>query len=88
MALIEFYGKECPHCVTMAPLVERLEKETGVKVEKHETWHDAANERKRKTFDNRDECGGVPFFINEKTGSSICGAVTYETLKEWATGKK
>ncbi len=30
--LLEFYGTECPHCVKMAQLIERLEKETGLKV--------------------------------------------------------
>ena len=88
MALIEFYGEECPHCVTMAPLIERLEKELGMKVERYETWHNAANERKRKVFDKNDECGGVPFFINEETGARICGAVAYDSLKEWAGTKK
>ena len=31
--LLEFYGTECPHCVQMHELVERLEKEEGIKEE-------------------------------------------------------
>ncbi len=84
MALQEFYGTECPHCMTMAPLVERLEKELGVKVERFETWHDEENERRRQEADKDGECGGVPFFVNTETGAKICGAVPYEMLKAWA----
>ncbi|MFA5854482.1 MAG: thioredoxin domain-containing protein [Patescibacteria group bacterium] len=87
MALLEFYGKECPHCVRMAPLVEQLEKELGVEVQKLETWHDEANNKLRGQKDAENMCGGVPFFVNEETGAKLCGAVDYETLKVWATGK-
>ena len=87
MALLEFYGTECPHCVRMAPLVERLEKELGVEVKKLETWHDDANEKLRAVQDADGGCGGVPFFVNEETGAKICGAVDYDELKAWATGK-
>lgn len=84
MALMEFYGTECPHCHTMAPFVEQLEKELGVKVERLETWHDATNEEKRASLDNG-FCGGVPYFVNTSNGRKLCGAVPYETLKRWAT---
>ncbi len=87
MALLEFYGTECPHCVRMMPLVERLEKELGVTVQKMETWHDEANEKARAAHDAGNACGGVPFFVNEETGARICGATDYESLKAWATGK-
>lgn len=87
MALLEFYGTECPHCIRMAPLVERLEKELGVTVKKLETWHDEANEKDRARHDADNACGGVPFFVNEETGAKICGAVDYEMLKAWATAK-
>lgn len=87
MALLEFYGSECPHCVRMAPLVERLEQELGLTVKKLETWHDEANEKERARHDADAACGGVPFFVNEETGAKICGAVDYEALKAWATGK-
>jgi len=39
MALLEFYGKECPHCNKMMPLVDKLIKE-GYQIEKFEVWHD------------------------------------------------
>ncbi len=81
--LVDFYGKECPHCLKMVPLVEQLEKETGVKVEKLEVWHDEANAKKMEEYD-KGQCGGVPFFVNTDTGAMICGETPYEELKKWA----
>lgn len=81
--LLEFYGTECPHCHTMEPLVERLEEETGVKVQKLEIWHNEENAAIMQKYDNG-KCMGVPFFFNKKTGKFICGAADYQTLKNWA----
>lgn len=81
--LIDFYGKECPHCHNMDPLVERLEKETGVKVEKMEVWHDAENAKRMEGYDHG-RCGGVPFFVNTDADTAACGEISYEELKKWA----
>ncbi|MBI4123123.1 MAG: hypothetical protein HY458_02080 [Parcubacteria group bacterium] len=81
--LIEFYGKECPHCIKMMPLAERLEKDTGLKVEKYEVWHNEENAKKMEGH-NKGRCGGVPFFINTDTDAIICGEAPYEELKKWA----
>ncbi len=86
MALLEFYGRECPHCMRMKPLIERLQKETGVEVQSFEVWHDDANAAKMEEYD-KGICGGVPFFHNTGTGESICGEVPYEELKKWAGAK-
>lgn len=87
MALLEFYGKECPHCITMIPIVERVEKELGVEIRKLETWHDTENEALRKEKDAGKVCGGVPFFFDEATRKTLCGASSYEELKAWAKGE-
>lgn len=89
--LIEFYGTECVHCRKMDPLIERLEREEGVKITRLEVWHNSKNAAYMEKVD-RDEkggrfCEGVPFFYNEKTGKKICGEASYERLKEWALGK-
>ena len=84
--LIEFYGTECHFCVQMAPLVERLEKEEGITLDKIEVWHNQANARMFMEID-KGRCGGVPFFYNKKTGKFICGAADYDELKKWALGK-
>ena len=83
--LLEFYGTECPHCVRMHPLVERLEKEEGVSVQKYETWHNEENAKKMPEYD-RGLCGGVPFFYNTDTKKFICGETSYEELLKWARG--
>jgi thiol-disulfide isomerase/thioredoxin len=84
--LLEFYGTECSHCIAMAPMIERLERELGVKIEKIEVWHNKQNEMLMTQYD-RGYCGGVPFFYNETTKKWICGEADYSTLKKWALGK-
>jgi hypothetical protein len=65
-----------------------MENETGKKVKRVEVWHNAENAKTMQKFDpNGEKCGGVPFFINTKTGKFICGAASYEKLKAWALGK-
>ena len=85
--LIEFYGKECPHCKAMNPLIEKLEKELQVKVEQLEVWHNETNARLYAQYD-KGLCGGVPFFFNEATGAWLCGEASSDALKTWAQGKK
>ena len=83
MALLEFYGKECPHCEDMKILVAKLEKEEGVKVESFETWHNEENAKKMEEYD-KDLCGGVPFFYNTKNKKFICGESSYDELEKWS----
>ena len=84
--LLEFFGRECIHCMKMVPVVDRLEKEDGIKIERFETWHNEENSKKLKEYD-KGSCGGVPFFINTETNEAICGEADYETLKGWALHK-
>ena len=84
--LIYFYGQECQHSASMAPLVARLEKELKVKVLKLEVWHNEENAHLLEEYD-QGSCNGVPFFYNEKTGEFLCGATDYESLKAWALGQ-
>ena len=81
--LLFFYGKECPHCHEMIPLLDRLEKEAGVSVERYETWHNKEHYERLSKYDTG-TCGGVPFMINTETQESICGSTDYEHLKSWA----
>ncbi len=84
--LLKFYGTECPHCHDMDPLDEKMEKELKVKLKRIEVWHNSKNAQMMENYD-RGFCGGVPFYFNTKTGQWICGAVDYDTLKRWASGK-
>jgi len=81
--LLEFYGKECPHCVEMHELVERLQKEESIEIDAIEVWHNKENEKKLLDID-KDLCGGVPFFYNTKNKKFICGSADYDELKDWA----
>lgn len=89
--LIEFYGTECAHCKDMEPIIEKLQKEKGIKIARLEVWHNSDNAKFMKEVDKDKEgnefCGGVPFFYNEKTGKKICGNTSFEKLKAWAEGK-
>lgn len=85
MALLEFYGTECPHCIKMAPLVKKLQDE-GVKIEQFEVWHDEKNASKMEEYD-RGYCGGVPFFVNTESKKFICGGVEEKDLRAWAAGE-
>ena len=85
MSLLEFYGKECPHCIAMMPLVEKLKAE-GMKIEQHEVWHDEKNAAELEKHD-RGLCGGVPFFINTTSKKFICGGTDEESLRAWANGE-
>lgn len=87
MSLLNFYGTECPHCIEMHKLTDRLEKEAGIVIDKLEVWHNDENMKKLEAIDNGELCGGVPFFYNTETKKFICGEADYEELKEWAEGK-
>ena len=84
--LIEFYGTECVHCREMEPLIAKLEKEEGIKIERLEVWHNSKNVQMMHQFD-KGFCGGVPFFYNKKTGEWICGSTSYDKFKSWALEK-
>lgn len=71
----------------MKPLVEEVEKELGVKIEKLEVWNNADNLKKLEAVDEG-RCGGVPFFHNTETDAFICGSANKEKIMEWASGKK
>lgn len=91
--LFMFWARECPHCRNMLPLVERLEKETGIELEKLEVWHNEDNANLMRSYRNilAPKCGGqlrTPTFFNPKNNDVICGEVEYEKLREWALRAK
>ena len=86
MALYEFYGKSCLHCIEMMPIVDKLIEEGG-KIEKFEVWNDDENAKKMEKV-NKDRCPGVPFFLNTDSDQWICGGTDEETLRKWAAGDK
>ena len=88
--LIMFHGKECPHCQAMMPLVDKLEKEEGIALDKKEVWHNEKNADLMRSYRDiiEPKCGGqlrTPTFMNTETNDIVCGEADYDKLKEWAT---
>ena len=86
MALLEFYGETCPHCVEMKPMIEKVEKDLGVSIEKIEVWNDEANAKRMEEID-KGLCGGVPFFYNTETKKFLCGSSEEAAVIAWAKGE-
>jgi len=87
--LVMFYGRECPHCKKMLPLVDQLEKETAVRFARYEVWHDEKNADLMRGYREAiaPKCGQqlrVPTFLNADTKDAMCGEVDFEKLKDWA----
>eukprot|EP00448_Togula_jolla_P011342 CAMPEP_0170598766 /NCGR_PEP_ID=MMETSP0224-20130122/16424_1 /TAXON_ID=285029 /ORGANISM="Togula jolla, Strain CCCM 725" /LENGTH=160 /DNA_ID=CAMNT_0010923343 /DNA_START=55 /DNA_END=537 /DNA_ORIENTATION=+ len=85
--LIGFYAEQSLEAKRMKWLGDLLEQEIpGVKIVWLEAWENPLNERLRATIDNRNQCGGVPYLFNRKTGKVLCGVVSYDKLRMWAQG--
>eukprot|EP00931_Biecheleriopsis_adriatica_P087194 TRINITY_DN61697_c0_g1_i1.p1 TRINITY_DN61697_c0_g1~~TRINITY_DN61697_c0_g1_i1.p1 ORF type:complete len:188 (+),score=39.75 TRINITY_DN61697_c0_g1_i1:75-566(+) len=85
--LIGFYAEQSMEAKRMRYLGNLLEKELpGTKIVWLEAWENPLNERLRATIDNRNQCGGVPYLFNRKTGKVLCGVVAYDKLRAWAQG--
>lgn len=87
--LLMFVGTDCPHCMAMRPLLNKLTFETGLLVEERDTWKNKSDERLMEQYQgivNNKDCDGIPFFYNTVTGDYLCGEVNYQTLKKWAEG--
>lgn len=85
--LLFFYGLECPHCLDIEKHVDKLISE-GFLIKKIEVWHNLENDKMLEDLDKGDDmCGGVPFFLNQISGKTICGEASYKELKNWAEGK-
>lgn len=83
--LYEFYGRECPHCITMMKLTDKLMQEfPAIKIERKEVWHDKVNMKLVEELDKENLCGGLPFYYDTETTKSLCGEVEYAELKKWA----
>ena len=76
-----FNSKNCEGCEAMNPLVEKLEQEQGLKVERLEVWYNNDNQ---KLLSQYAVIAATPFFYNESTEKKILGECDYESLKSWA----
>lgn len=83
--LLAFVGEGCTYCERMSQPLHLVEKRTGEKVLRLEVWHNALNYELLQRLD-RGRCGGLPFFVNLRTGAFICGATSFRNLLHWAAG--
>lgn len=81
--IIEFFGKECPHCHKMQPHIDKLAEEEGVVIEQLEVWHSDENAALMQPWTQKSMCMGVPMFVNTESGEVICGSTDYDSLKKF-----
>ena len=81
--LLYFYGRDCGVCKIIAPLLDRLEREFGIKVERLEVWNEPNNRALMLKY-GEGKCISVPFLYNRETGDYICGEADYVRVKKWA----
>jgi hypothetical protein len=70
----------------MEGLADKLKSDTGIDLKRLEIDQSDENLKYMESLDT-EPCGGVPFFVNTKTGKTLCGEVSYEELTNWAEGK-
>eukprot|EP00922_Rhytidocystis_sp_ex-Travisia-forbesii_P064404 GHVS01095710.1.p1 GENE.GHVS01095710.1~~GHVS01095710.1.p1 ORF type:complete len:171 (+),score=14.10 GHVS01095710.1:46-558(+) len=86
--LLQFYGRECPHCKSMESVVSSVSKQLDVKVVRLEVWHNRENLALLQRLDRKTKCGGLPLFYNSRSGQWVCGGTTPYNLHLWASGQK
>ncbi len=83
--IIEFYGETCPHCLSMKPIVGKIEKDKGIEITKLEVWNNTDNQAIMKKYEGiiGEACGGyaaVPAFVNTETNQALCGTHDAEDI--------
>jgi thiol-disulfide isomerase/thioredoxin len=86
--MIVFYGQTCPHCRAIMPILDRLENEDGVLLERLEVWNNPENQERMEALTHlyEKESGGnmiVPSFYDPVTDRLLCNPGSYEKLKQW-----
>lgn len=83
-----FYGEGCTFTKRVQPAISCLELKLGKEIKKLEIYNNTENRKKYIQAEGPQNCGGVPYFYNETTGSSVCGACSCAVLLEWALAKE
>lgn len=83
--LLMFYGNSCPMTKKAEPIAESVEKKLQTTIRRLEVYENEENLRKYKEVGGIQLCGGVPFFFNTETGSSVCGVREEAVISAWAT---
>ena len=86
--LLFFYGKGCSFTGKVEPAVNELEIKLGKRLKRLETWYDEDSQKRYEEVGGPQNCGGVPYFYNQQTKESVCGARSFDLLHAWASAKK
>jgi len=82
-----FYGDTCPFTAKVEPAVKKMEDSLNVRLTRYEVYKQPDNKKLLVTNPVwAEKCGGVPFFLNIKTGAVLCGQASVEDLQNWARG--
>lgn len=86
--LLGFGASWCNPCRRMEPLIEKLEKEEGLRLERYDvSTSTGAAEMDRWKERLGSSCAGIPFYVNTRSSGTICGAVEYIEFRNWALQK-
>jgi len=66
------------------PVVQSLEASIGKSVTRLEVYRSETNKQRYIQSGGLEKCGGVPFFYNDYTKSTVCGAREIAVLQRWA----
>lgn len=90
--IIFFHGNGCPHCDLTLPIIEEIEKELSISVDRKEVWENLENEKLMYSFkediEKSAKCGKydlVPLVFNPVTKDCMCGRLedNPQELKDW-----
>ena len=79
--LIFFWGRECPHCAKLHPIVTEASSELETPITELEVWHSEEKDKLMRSYGDvlKRACGGslgVPSLYNERTKKAVCGMRT------------
>jgi len=82
--VIFFWGRECPHCAKLHPVITEASQELDAPIVELEVWHSEENAKLMRSYGEalKKACGGslgVPALYNERTQKALCG---FRTTKE------
>lgn len=89
--IIMYYGKGCPYCKRLEPLIKKAERDLRIEIIRKEVWHNKDNEREFKELEEKilSQCNDgrlvVPTLYSTFTGKARCGksGAPYEELVKW-----
>ena len=83
--LLMFYGNRCPMTKKADLIRVKVEEKLQTTITRLEVYESEENLQRYKDVGGLQHCGGVPFFYNTETESSVCGVREEAITTAWAT---